>query len=151
MTVGELASAKLTRTLWATQICRWLIGTAFLFAAFSEFPEHKWSIGLGVLVLEFGLVAIMDQAAALRVGEINLADQAERKTRHTIIAAAEWGSDDPMKSAAFWQEVDDAVANERVDEEKPGWLAVTGLMIGGIVYRLAATLGGIALVAALTS
>lgn len=130
---------------------RWLIGVAFLFVAFSDFPTHKWTIGLGLLVFNLGIeaaicVVLMVQALSNRLDEL-----AERKTRHAIVLAAEQGQG-VSHHWEFWEEVDRRVAAELGPLSKPAgvWKSI-GLVIGTVAWRLVADLFGIALVMALTS
>lgn len=130
---------------------RWLVGVAFLFVAFGDFPAHKWTIGLGLLVFNLGVEALIivtthGQAWANRVDDV-----AERKTRQAIVLAAERGSD-LGHSWDFWEEVDRRVAAEMGPPPKPaGFWKSAGLVIGAIVWRLVADVFGIAVVMALTS
>lgn len=141
-----------TRALFASGIYRWLIGCAFLFVAFSDFPTHKWTIGLGYVVLSTAISALVEFAQLQHAAENLLADRAERKTRHTIIMAAEWAAHDgPMNSPEFWGTVDGRVNDEMNVDEKAGFWTSAVLVVGGVIWRTASDLFGLALVAALSS
>jgi hypothetical protein len=150
--------ARVTRQTYVTGIYRWLIEVAFLFAAFTEFPEHKWSIGLAVLAFGAAVGGIVHYQQALHTLENVLMDQGERKTRHAVILASELAAKgvSEIEQYNFWGEVDRRVAAEVRRDADPGarptgfW---KGLVLGAasLIWQLTASLVGIALVAALTS
>lgn len=130
---------------------RWLIGVAFLFVAFIDFPAHKWTIGLGLLVFNLGVEALIIVMTHGQMWANRVDDVAERKTRQAIMLAAERGSDvgHPWD---FWEEVDRRVAAEMGPLPKPaGFWKSTGHVIGAIAWRLVVDVLGIAIVMALTT
>lgn len=144
------AVEKATRSLWAIVIARWIIGVAFLFAAFTAFPEYKWVIGLGLLLFNLGIEGVGSAVTGLSQAQNYLDDLAERKTRHTILLAAE-RSHDIGDSILFWSEVDRRVEAEMGPPTPPtGFWKSAGLVIGATAGRLAGDIFGIGLVAALT-
>lgn len=151
------ALGKLSRQTWVTGIYRWVIEVAFLFAAFTEFPQHKWSIGLAVLAFSGGIGALVHYMQLVHAAANILMDEGERKTRHAIVRAAELAAagDAHIEQWDFWDEVDRRVTGERSNQEpldKPtGFWAGIALAAGSLIWQLAASLFGIALVAALTA
>lgn len=90
MTPDQIAVAnRFKRQGWVTLAYRFLIEVTFLFVAFSQFPDHKWTIGLGLLAFNgaLGSVGLLIQQVAASL-EIRLS-QTDRRTRHTIVLAAD--------------------------------------------------------------
>ena len=142
----------LVRQAWALWIYRWLIGVAFLFSAFSQLPDHRWTVGLGLLVFNAGIEAVLIVQQTQNAAQNALADEAERKTRHTIVAAAEKVGTEYIEGWDFWQEVNERVSAETGPQEPAlNWWRSAGLVLGQLVWRLIADLFGIALVVTLTS
>jgi hypothetical protein len=165
----ERGLAKLVRQAYVHGIYQWFIGLVFLFSAFSAFPEYKWPIGLGLLLFSAGVGSIVHVVRTLHETANLQADAAERKTRHSILRAAELaaGGQTWIAEADFWAEVDRRVEAEGKQSERmltaladlgertPTDVPVgfwKGLMLGGgaLVWQLAANLLGIALIAGLT-
>jgi hypothetical protein len=142
---------KAQRTIAATSIYGWGIGIAFLFVAFSSFPDHKLLIALSYLVVVQTVAALSAYIGLLFVVDNDLSDAAERKTRHAILLAAERSTSEAPVHTGFWGEVDDRVAGEMQapDEPLPWWKA-GGLIAGSITARLVGDVVGIGLVAILT-
>lgn len=148
---------KMVRQAYVHGIYRWLVELAFLFSAFSAFPEYKWPIGLGLLVFSAGIVVTAQVVRGYHKSANVLADAAERKTRHAVVHAAELAARGQSEIAAwgFWAEVDRRVAAEQeqdgVLQEAPAafWKQ---LMIGtgALIWQLGANLLGIALVVGIT-
>jgi len=143
---------RATRQGLASSIYLWILGVLFLFAAFSSFSEHKVTIGLGYLVFTQSRAMVLMVVGNLNDLQNLLADSAERKTRHTILHAAELGGDGmSLNYPAFWGEVDHRVEEERQIHE-PASLWKSGLLVlGGVIGRGAWDILGIGLVAALTA
>jgi len=99
------------RQIWGLTIYRWLLSVVFLLVAFNEFPEHRASIALGFLVVIHSFAAIGMALKHLFLTSNALDDEAERKTRHTIVMAAQQQMD--AGHGDFWAQVDDRVAAER--------------------------------------
>lgn len=137
---------------------RWLIEVAFLFAAFTEFPEHKWSLGLAVLAFGAATSAVIHiQRTSHAVANVMM-DQGERKTRYAILLAGELAgkSVGEIDEWSFWGEVDRRVEAEAVrlddhEAEPTGFWKGLFLATGSLLWQLAASLFGIALVAGLTA
>jgi hypothetical protein len=158
--------AKRVRQTYVQGIYQWLIGLVFLFSAFNAFPEYKWPIGLGLLVFSAGVGGIIHVVGTIYATANIQADAAERKTRHSVLRAAELaaGGQTWIAEADFWAEVDRRVEAEgkqsegmaNVGEKAPKDVPVgfwKGLMFGGgaLIWQLAGNLIGIALVAGLTA
>lgn len=148
---------RLNRASWVRSIGRWIIELAFLFTAFTEFPEHKWSIGLGFLVLQGMVVHLGHSMTVLAVNATILSDAAERKTRHCIVLAAESPMlpTDEFTRSAFWASVDSRVAAEaaaadRYADKPIGRLAGFGLAALALLWEVGASVVGIGFVMALT-
>lgn len=142
-----------TRNSIAFMVYRTLIGVAFLFAAFHEFPDHKGSISLGYLLLLALFEGIGITMDAHYVGQNALSDQAERKTRHAIVLAAEQsGSIDQWD---FWATVERRMSDELKEIDPAGvarpWWKSTLLVIGSLVWRLIGGFVGVGIVSAMTS
>lgn len=152
------AIGKLTRQAFVIGIYRWLIEVSFLFAAFTEFPEHKWSVGLAVLAFGAATTAVIHvQQTSHAVANVMM-DQGERKTRHAILLAGEQAAKSvgEIDEWYFWGEVDRRVEAEATrngdPEAKPtGFWKGLLLATGSLSWQLAASLFGIAVVAALTA
>lgn len=149
--------AKLGRQSFVIGIYRWLIEVAFLFAAFTAFPERKWPIGMAVLAFSGGLQAIIHTLQVMHQENNVILDVAERKTRHAIVHAAELAAKGTAEidQGAFWGEVDGRVGSEQARAEdtqvKPdGFWKGFALASGSLIWQLAASLFGIAIVAGLT-
>lgn len=159
MTPDQQAIANRSkRQGWVTVVYRFLIEVTFLFVAFNEFPNHKWTIGLGLLVFNgaVGSVALAVQQLALGL-EIFLG-QSDRKTRHAIVLAAEHaalGKRDDIDPAKFWRAVDERLEFELSEEgryqDKPAgrWLGF-GMATAALLWSLLSSLAGIIIVMALT-
>lgn len=152
------AIGKLTRQALVIGIYRWLIEVVFLFAAFTEFPEHKWSVGLAVLAFSAAISAVVHvQQTSHAVANVMM-DQGERKTRHAILLAGELAgkSVGQIDERSFWDQVDGRVEAEATrlgnpDAKPTGFWKGTLLAMGALLWQLAASLFGIALVATLTA
>lgn len=139
-------------------VYRWLIEVAFLFAAFTEFPTHKWSIGLGLLTFGGGVAVIGRAIAGGEIGQVLRDDGERRKTRHAIILASEQTATGhaSINQGVFWSEVakrverEYEVANEYADKPTGRWVGVLLASIS-LIWQLAASLVGIGVVAALTN
>lgn len=139
------------RNAYVIGALRWLIGVAFLFAALSDLPAYKWTIGLGLLVFNLGVEAVISVVTAMRALNNRIDDLAERKTRQAIVLAAERGRE-VGHHWDFWEEVDRRVEAEMGPVPKAtGFWKSAGLVIGAVMWRLVADIFGIALVASLTS
>lgn len=137
------------RRAWVLGLYRWLIGLAFLFAAFSAFPGSKWAIGLGVLVFNAGVEAVLlSMEVHAKVSEMSR-ERADMLTRHTAVLAAERRGlgDWPQ---GFWSEAHRRVNAEIEDGEPIGFWKSAGLVVGALAWRVVADVFGIALVMALT-
>ena len=152
------AIAKFTRGNFVFGIYRWLIEVGFLFAAFNEFPTHKWSIGLALLAFNGGVAGIGRAVVGLHLSAAASDDSEQRKTRHAAILASEQATDGNrnMEHESFWSEValrvdrEYAALNEFADKPTGFWVGSL-LAISALVWELIASLFGIGLVAALTS
>jgi hypothetical protein len=149
---ARAAVAQATRSLYATAIVRWVFGVMFLFAAFEAFPEHKWPIGFGLLVFNLSVSGVICVLQAQQAVSNLLLDRGERKTRWTVVLAAELAGE-PHDEFSFWSAVDRRVNDElKMDEEaEPGFWRSAGLVAAGVLWRLLADLFGIGLVASLTA
>lgn len=139
-------------------IYRWLIEVAFLFAAFTEFPDHKWTIGLGLLVFSGAVSAIGRAIMGEELGSVVRDDGERRKTRHAVILAAEEAAagHTSIDQEEFWRLVAARVESEykAADEyaDKPtGFWAGSLLAVSALIWQVVASLFGIGLVAALTN
>lgn len=152
------AVEKLTRQTYVIGIYRWLIEVAFLFAAFTEFPEHKWSVGLAVLAFGAAISAVIHVQQAIHTIANMMMDQGERKTRHAILLAGELAGKNvgEIDERYFWGEVDRRVESETHRSDEPetkptgSWKGLL-LATASLLSQLAASLFGIGLVAALTA
>lgn len=151
------AVKKLARQTYVTATYRWLIEVSFLFAAFTAFPEYKWPIGLGLLVFVGGVQAVVLTLDLMHRHNNTLADEAERKTRHAIVRAAELAAKgvSDIDQVEFWQEVDGRVRLERSAQEDAsptpvGFWKGLALASGAFVWQLSASVLGIAVVAGMT-
>lgn len=111
MSLSDLDAARnrTVRGSYVLGVYRWLLGVGFLFVAFNEFPQHKWSIGLGLLVFNAGVEAVGRGIASLTVGlELRL-DAGERLSRWaTLLApirAPHVDLSDRDETAEFWDEM----------------------------------------------
>lgn len=98
------------REIWGSAIYRGVLLLVFLVVAFSEFPGHKLSIGLGALLILQAIHAVGLAVAQAFLIANHSDDLAERKTRHAIVLAAQQGRD--AGDIDFWTTVD-----ARVDAE----------------------------------
>lgn len=118
---------------------RMLVNFALLLAAFTAFPAHKMLLGLAVIAFSQGIAAVVVSAKMTALVQNNIDDMAERKTRHTIVLAAERSGERDMLYSDFWPEV-----NRRVDDEigraepEPSIWAKSGLVIAHVSGNLAA-------------
>jgi hypothetical protein len=148
---------KLTRGAWVFSIYRWLMEVAFLFAAFSEFPDHKASIGFAVLAFGAAVSCLLQMAQISHSSANILADEGERKTRHSIVLAAEMAAKGvtDIDLWSFWLEVDRRVQAEHAERSdlvsETGFWKGFGLASAALLWQLAASLFGLGVVAALTS
>jgi hypothetical protein len=161
------AIAKFRRGNYVVYTYRWLIEVALLFAAFTEFPTHKWSIGLALLVFNGGISAMGRGVVTIHTIALAQNDKEHRRTRHAILLAAEYKDRDKIEidQVAFWDEVAIRVdqeiekvdirrrASQRLGElETPaGFWKGTLLALLALVWELVASLFGIGLVAVLTN
>lgn len=155
----DAARNRTVRGSYVLGVYRWLLGVGFLFVAFNEFPQHKWSIGLGLLVFNAGVEAVGRGIASLAVGlELRL-DAGERLSRWaTLLApvrAPHVDLSDRDETAEFWGEMHSRGEGEakrlREEGEKPvGWLGGFGLATASLLWRIIADLFGIGLAMALT-
>lgn len=159
MTPDQTAMAnRFKRQGWATVAYRFLIEVAFLFVAFGQFPEHKWTIGMGLLVFNGAVGSIGLTIQQLAAGlEIHLG-QTDRKSRHAIVLAAEQaalGKHDDIDREKFWRTVDGRVEFELAEEsryqDKPAgpWQGF-GLAIAALLWSFLSSLAGIVIVMVLT-
>jgi hypothetical protein len=155
----KIAVAKLDRQTWVVGIYRWVFGVAFLFAAFNQWPDLKWTIGLAYLALDAAIAAIIHGLNVSFIRNNFLDDAGERKTRHAILYAAELASRKELPfdyQPDFWRAVDDRIREEQeeldryADEPVKWWIGVL-LASGSLIWQLVASLFGIAIVVALTS
>lgn len=152
------ALAKLSRGGYVLGVYRWLIEVAFLFAAFTEFPNHKWSIGLGLLAFGGGVAGLGHALTASTAAANVIADEAERKTRQAIVLAAETSSKAarPLHQGDFWTTVNQRMAaeyeeaNRYADKPTGTWLGFA-LATTSLITQLIGSVLGIGLVMALTS
>lgn len=161
------AIAKFNRGTYVLAAYRWLIEVGLLFAAFTEFPTHKWSIGLALLVFNGGVAVAGRAMGSLHLSATARNDGEQRRTRHAILLAAEFRADEKigLDQMAFWDEVTARVDKEIEEEnhmrwahqdlggvEKPAgfWKGIL-LAFLALVWELVAGLFGIGLVAALTN
>lgn len=143
------------RSLTVALVTGWVMGFAFMLAAFTEFPEHKWSIGLGYLAFLTMLRACLQQGIAMHAANNMLSDAAERKTRHTMLLASEWSKSgrlqDEFDHGDFWQAVDRRVKTETGEPDAHSFWLSLALTAGGIILNLLGSLIGFGIAAALTS
>lgn len=159
MTPDQSAVAnRFKRQGWVTLAYRFLIEVAFLFIAFSQFPDHKWTIGMGLLVFNgaVGSVGLLIQQLAAGL-EIHLS-QTDRRTRHAIILAAEQaalGKHHEIDQENFWRIVHERaefeLAQESRYQDKPAgpWQGF-GLAIAALFWSVLSSLAGIVIVMVLT-
>lgn len=159
MTPDQTALAsRIRRQGWVNLAYRFLIEVVFLFVAFSQFPDHKWTIGMGLLVFNgaVGSVALMIRQLATGL-ELHLA-QSDRKTRHAIVLAAEQaalGKHDDIDQEKFWRTVEGRLEFELAEEgryqDKPAgpWQGV-GLAVVALLWSVLSSLAGILVVMVLT-
>ena len=145
------AIAKAGRTLWGTVVLRFLFGLIFLFVAFNEFPNHKWTIGLGLVVFNISVGMIAETLSTLQLQANRLDDMAERKTRHTIILAAERAGTTNLNTWEFWSDVERRVDAELGEPQKVSVPASIGLVVGRILWQAVADLVGIAILVGMTN
>ena len=98
------------REIWGSAIYRGVLLLVFLVVAFSEFPNHKLSIGLGALLILHTIAAVGLAVSQAFLIANHTDDLAERKTRHAIVLAAQQGRD--AGDYDFWATVDARVADE---------------------------------------
>lgn len=143
--MNEALIGRLTRQGYGLLIYRSILTFAFLLAAFSAFPHLKLVFGLGLLLFNQAIAAL-GHVANMHFQAVNmLDDEGERKTRHTILLAAERPPRDEFDQFEFWPEVNRRVAAERGDARKNvgGWKGA-GLTIWNVVGH---ALGDAALIA----
>jgi hypothetical protein len=147
----EEGLAQIKRQGLVLLIYRWILGAFFLFVAFSDFPAHKWTIGVAYLVFALGVEAIITAGNARFLATNRLDDIAERKTRHTVALAALRGE---SPGPHFWSDVDERVESElraaQALHRPPAWWKRAGLVSGALLFRIAADLVGFAVMAAIT-
>lgn len=111
--MNQAVIGRLKRQGYGLLIYRSILTFAFLIAAFSAFPHLKPVIGLAVLLFNQAIAALGHVATAHFHLANMLDDEAERKTRHAILLAAESPRRDAFDQFDFWPEV-----NRRVDAER---------------------------------
>lgn len=159
MTPDQTAIAnRLKRQGWVTLAYRFLIEVAFLFVAFSQFPDHKWTIGMGLLVFNGAVGSVALTIQQLAVGLEIHRGEADRKTRHAIVLAAEQaalGKQDDIDQERFWTTVQGRVEFELAEEgryqDKPAgpWQGF-GLATIALLWSVLSSLAGILIVMVLT-
>ena len=160
MTPDQVAIvSRSKRQGWVTLAYRFLIEVAFLFVAFNEFPEHKWTIGMGLLVFNGAVGSVALTVQQLGVGLEIFLVQSDRKTRHAIVLAAEHaalGEHNDIDPAKFWRTVDGRLDFELAEEgrhrDKPPspWRGF-GMATAALLWSVVSSLTGIIIVMALTA
>lgn len=103
-----------SRQAIALGVYRFAVTLFLLVALFNAFPGYRVASALAVLFIGAGFQVITTLLTySLRVGNA-AADIAERKTRHTILLAAERAGQPNLNEPDFWHEVD-----RRVEDERP--------------------------------
>ena len=159
MTPDQTATANRSkRQGWVTLAYRFLIEVAFLFVAFNEFPDHKWTIGMGLLVFNGAVGSVALAVQQLGVGLEIFLGQSDRKTSHAIVLAAEHaalGKHDDIDPAKFLRTVDGRLDFELSEEaryqDKPAgpWLGF-GMATAALLWSVLSSLAGIFIVMVLT-
>lgn len=143
------------RALYGVSTYGWLLGCAFLLVAFNDFPQHKWSIGLGWLAVLTALRGICEQLRGVQMVDNMLSDAGERKTRHTVTLAAEWTQEgrslDIHDLGDFWFAVERRVEAEVGETQPTRWWAQLGLTIWNITSRALGDIIGLIVAFLLTS
>jgi hypothetical protein len=123
-----------TRKAFAFTAYRALINIALLVALLHAFPGYETVSVLAVLAFLQGIAGLGLAVQFVATVQNSLADSAERKTRHTILLAAD---PDWLHADYFWSEVDRRVANEREVDDASPWWAQIGLTLLSFVGLLA--------------
>lgn len=142
--MNPIVLGRLRRQAHGLIIYRSILIFLFLLSAFTAFPHLKAVIGLGALVFNQGIAALGHAALTHFTISNMLDDEAERKTRHTILLTGETSSQDELTEVEFWMEVNRRVEAEKMPPGKhvSGWSGA-GLTIWNIASR---ALGDIALI-----
>ena len=134
------AIRRQTRQAYGLMIYRGLITFALLVAGFRAFPDHRTVFALSVISFGLAVSGIAEYLAMLWRVDNEIMDAAERKTRFTILVAAERVSTGHgIEQWDFWQEVNERVEGERLTldtvETPPRWYTVVGLTAWNVVSR----------------
>lgn len=145
------AMKRLQREAWGLLLYRKVLNVAFLWVAFSTFPHLKVVIALALLVFNQGIAALGHAATMFFQLQNKLDDDAERKTRHTILLAHERAVAPQIAHGEFWTEVNRRVADEQgnAQAKTSGW-ASAGLTMWNFMARAAADIATVVVVAILT-
>lgn len=135
------ALQALKRNNYAVGIYRGLVGLAFLVACFNTFSSAIGPIALGYIFFGLSTEAVGLAVSTAAQAQNRLSDLAERKTRHTIVLAAQapWRDRQYEPDWDFWAEVNRRVAEEGIDEDAPSvpWWKTLGLVLGNVALRAA--------------
>lgn len=136
--------SKALRQGWGLAIYRGL-ATFFLFCAgFSAFPENVPFVALAVIVFRANVLSLVEFLTITHLAEERKADQAERKTRHTILEAQRLPPASEFEEPEFWDRINVRVAEEMgpPDDPLPFWKSF-GLTGWNVVQRLFGDLAAI--------
>lgn len=148
--------SQLKRTVTVRGVLSWFWGLAFLLAAFTAWPDHKWPIGIGY-ALVVSLVAGVGQTIPLVVAAITqsaiIENQATRRgiyelhrqpTLHEGDAGEYWSSHltEANREQVMLEETHRAQDRQGV----PRWLRA----VGAVAWEIGATLVWIGVVSVVT-
>lgn len=135
----------------------WLVSVALMLSGFSAFPDFKWPFAFAVIFISLGFQGVASFVDLASTRQNALADLAERKTRWTIVMAAErLRLGESADDLYFWGNVDERVKDEIDAQNEDGknpagcWKSI-GLVTANLAGRLALDLLAIGLAAVLTT
>ncbi|MGE0668718.1 MAG: hypothetical protein AB7O49_19350 [Sphingomonadales bacterium] len=145
--MNETAAYSVLRRGCALGLYKGALNTALMVALFHAFPDHIVVSALAVLVFSQGLAGVVFTIEATALKQNVLDDAAERKTRHTVVLAADpnW-----LRDSDFWGEVDRRVAKESRSQEASPWWAQTGLTLGNFASLVARDIVSVVFALAIT-
>lgn len=142
---------RMQRQGFGLMLYRMVLNVAFLWVAFSTFPDLKIVFAIALLVFNQGVAAVGHTAAMIFQLQNQADDEAERKTRHTILLAHERAETPELLHGDFWTEVNRRVADEQghSNAQTSGW-ASAGLTAWNFIARAMADIATVVVVAFLT-
>lgn len=134
----ELMEGKLwqkIRTGFVLSLAQWIAGFVLLVVGFHDFPDHHWLVATAVIYLALSFELLRAVAVAIDEMQNYRFDQAERKTRQTVVLAHQWRDSGQVFDGTFWAAVDDAVEAEIGPAAKPAPMKGFILLLGGLIMR----------------